>query len=61
MIGKNFDPWKQVWEFDPEALLQESSDLAQWPIKLYYPGSHDTLSKGRIRSSAARKMTLILR
>ena len=61
MIGKNFDPWKRVWEFDPEALLQKSSALAQCPIKLYYPGFHDALSKGRIRSSAARKVTLILR
>ena len=48
MIGKNFDPWKRVREFDPKALLQESSDLAQCPIKLYYPGFHDALSKGRI-------------
>ena len=35
MIDKNFDPWKRVREFNPEALLQESSDLVQWPIKLY--------------------------
>ena len=35
MIDKNFDPWKRVREFRPEALLQESSDLVQWPIKLY--------------------------
>ena len=35
MIDKNFDPWKRVREFSPEALLQESSDLVQWPIKLY--------------------------
>ena len=35
MSDKNFDPWKRVREFWPEALLQESSDLVQWPIKLY--------------------------
>ena len=35
MIDKNFDPWKRVREFNPESLLQESSDLVQWPIKLY--------------------------
>ena len=35
MIDKNFDPWKRVRDFSPEALLQESSDLVQWPIKLY--------------------------
>ena len=35
MIDKNFDPWKRVREFNPEALLAESSDLVQWPIKLY--------------------------
>ena len=35
MIDKNFDPWKRVREFDPDALLHESSDLVQWPIKLY--------------------------
>ena len=29
------DRWKRVREFNPEALLQESSDLVQWPIKLY--------------------------
>ena len=23
MIDKNFDPWKRVREFNPEALLQE--------------------------------------
>ena len=34
MIDKNFDPWKRVRDFSPEALLQESSDLVQWPIKL---------------------------
>ena len=35
MLDKNFDPWKRVRDFSPEALLQESSDLVQWPIKLY--------------------------
>ena len=35
MIDRTFDPWKRVREFNPEALLQESSDLVQWPIKLY--------------------------
>ena len=34
MIDRTFDPWKRVREFNPEALLQESSDLVQWPIKL---------------------------
>ena len=29
MIDKNFDPWKRVRDFNPEALLQESSDLVQ--------------------------------
>ena len=33
MSDKNFDPWKRVREFWPEALLQESSDLVQWPIR----------------------------
>ena len=27
MIDKNFDPWKRVREFRPEALLQESLSL----------------------------------
>ena len=35
MIDKNFDPWKRVREFSPEVLLQESSDLVQWPVKLW--------------------------
>lgn len=35
MIDKDFNPWKRVLEYDPTALLNESSELRQWPIKLY--------------------------
>ena len=38
MIDKNFDPWKRVREFRPEADCSAFS----------YPGFHDALSKGRI-------------
>lgn len=48
MLTKGFNPWKNVDEFDPLQFADKSSELAQWPIKLwkapilspYYHHSH---------------------
>ncbi|MGM9557938.1 MAG: hypothetical protein ACI3VP_06745 [Oscillospiraceae bacterium] len=35
MLTKDFNPWKNVDEFDPDQFEQMSSELVQWPIKLW--------------------------
>lgn len=35
MFKKNFNPWKNVDEFDPTQFADKSNELAQWPIKLW--------------------------
>ncbi|MEA4965453.1 MAG: hypothetical protein VB055_06500 [Oscillospiraceae bacterium] len=35
MISTDFNPWKRIDTFDPEELREQSSDLVQWPIKLW--------------------------
>lgn len=35
MLSKDFNPWKNVDEFDPSKFVGQSSELQQWPIKLW--------------------------
>jgi len=35
MITKDFNPWKNIDEFDPAKFTEQSSELVQWPIKLW--------------------------
>lgn len=35
MHTQTFDPWKNVNEFDPAQFADMSSELQQWPIKLW--------------------------
>lgn len=35
MITKDFNPWKNIDEFDPNQFSDKSSELVQWPIKLW--------------------------
>ena len=35
MVTKDFNPWKNVDEFDPAQFANKSSELQQWPIKLW--------------------------
>ena len=35
MITKDFDPWKNFNDFDPTEFEGQSSELKQWPIKLW--------------------------
>lgn len=35
MITKDFNPWKNVDEFDPTQFAGEGNELSQWPIKLW--------------------------
>lgn len=35
MLTKDFNPWKNLDEFDPTQFADKSSELAQWPIKLW--------------------------
>ena len=35
MISENFDPWKKINQFDEKMFDDKSSDLPQWPIKLW--------------------------
>lgn len=35
MFTKNFNPWKNVDEFDPTQFVDKSSELLQWPVKLW--------------------------
>lgn len=35
MITKDFDPWKNFNDFDPTKFMGQSSELKQWPIKLW--------------------------
>ena len=35
MLTKDFNPWKNVDEFDPMQFADKSSELVQWPIKLW--------------------------
>lgn len=35
MLTKDFNPWKNADEFDPMQFEDKSSELAQWPIKLW--------------------------
>lgn len=35
MHTQNFDPWKNFNEFDPSKFADQSSELQQWPIKLW--------------------------
>ena len=48
MPSEPFNPWKNFDEFDPTQFSEQSSELMQWPIKLwkapivspYYHGAH---------------------
>ena len=48
MPSEPFNPWKNFDEFDPTQFSEQSSELIQWPIKLwkapivspYYHGAH---------------------
>lgn len=35
MLAKDFNPWKNIDEFNPMQFVDKSSELAQWPIKLW--------------------------
>ena len=35
MLTKDFNPWKNMDEFDPKQFADKSSELVQWPIKLW--------------------------
>lgn len=35
MLTKNFNPWKNVDDFHPQMFDEMSSELVQWPIKLW--------------------------
>lgn len=35
MLTKDFNPWKNVDDFDPSMFADQSSELMQWPIKLW--------------------------
>ena len=35
MLTKDFNPWKNVDEFSPMQFADKSSELVQWPIKLW--------------------------
>ena len=35
MVTKDFNPWKNVDEFDSAQFADKSSELQQWPIKLW--------------------------
>ena len=35
MHTKDFNPWKNMDEFDPKQFADKSSELVQWPIKLW--------------------------
>ena len=35
MLTKDFNPWKNVDDFDPFMFAEQSSELMQWPIKLW--------------------------
>ena len=35
MLTKDFNPWKNVDSFDPNIFSDKSSELVQWPIKLW--------------------------
>lgn len=35
MLNSDFDPWKRIREYNPEEIQKGSSDLVQWPIKLW--------------------------
>ena len=35
MITPDFDPWKKLKQFDKKMFESQSSDLSQWPIKLW--------------------------
>jgi len=35
MLTNDFNPWKNVDEFDPTQFADKSSELMQWPIKLW--------------------------
>ena len=35
MVSKDFNPWKNLEDFDPDGFADKSSELMQWPIKLW--------------------------
>jgi hypothetical protein len=35
MLTKDFNPWKNVDDFDTSMFADKSSELVQWPIKLW--------------------------
>lgn len=35
MFTRDFNPWKNIDEFDPAQFADKSSELLQWPIKLW--------------------------
>ena len=35
MLTKDFNTWKNVDDFDPSMFAEQSSELMQWPIKLW--------------------------
>ena len=35
MIGSNFNPWKHFDNYNEQMFDDKSSDLPQWPIKLW--------------------------
>lgn len=35
MLTNDFNPWKNIDEYDPTQFADKSSELVQWPIKLW--------------------------